>query len=239
MRKKLIFIGIIVIIIFVGIFGYKNLTKNEQITQEINMSKETLTGKRAVMVVAFKNFRDEEYFVPKEILEQAGVEVKTASNQKGIAIGDDGGEAKVDFLISEINLANTGDATEAPSHLSSNPASPDFNFDALVFVGGPGCLENLDNEDSYRLAQETVFQDKILASICISPVILAKAGVLKGKKATVWSSPINKESIKILEENGAIYQDKSTVIDGKIITANGPAAAKEFGEIIVRLLTSN
>ncbi|MBZ1345412.1 MAG: DJ-1/PfpI family protein [Candidatus Nealsonbacteria bacterium] len=172
--------------------------------------------------------------MPKEILEGAGAEIKTASNsepasrrtkgekrffsstKKGTAIGADGGDTEVDFLVSEINLTE---------------------FDAVIFVGGPGCLKYLDNENSYKVAKEAVSQDKILASICISPVILAKAGILKGKKATVWSSPMDKSPVKILEENGTIYQNKPVVVDGKIITANGPAAVREFGQTIVEVLT--
>jgi len=171
---------------------------------------------KVVEIIAFKDFRDEEYFVPKQILEEAGIEVKTASNQKGRAIGADGGEVEIDLLLSEVN----------PAELA-----------AVVFIGGPGCLENLDNESSYKVVQETVAQGKILASICISPTILAKAGVLNGKKATVWSSPLDKGPVKILEDNGAIYQDRAVVVDGKIITGNGPGASREFGEKIVEVLT--
>ena len=180
------------------------------------MPEKTIENKKIVMVIAFQNFRDEEYFVSKEILEEAGAEVKTVSNQMGWALGADGGEVKTDLLISEIDMAD---------------------FDGVVFIGGPGCLEYLDNENSYKVVKETVSQGKVLASICISPVILAKAGVLEGKKAAVWSSQMDKSPIQILEENGAIYYDESVVIDGKIITGNGPDAAEEFGEAIVEVLT--
>jgi len=180
------------------------------------MPEKTIENKKIVMVIAFKDFRDEEYFVPKEILEGAGAEVKTASNKMGRALGADGGEVEIDLLVKDLNPAE---------------------FDVVVFIGGPGCLGNLDNENSYQVAKETVSQNKILASICISPIILAKAGVLKGKKATVWSSPMDRSPVKILEENGAIYQDELVVVDGKIITGNGPGAAKEFGEAIVEVLT--
>ena len=212
MKKNLIFIGIIVILIVAGIFIYKGLTKKEEISMP-----ENLVGKKIAMIIAFRDFRDAEYFVPKEILEKAGIEVKTASNKKGIAIGADGGDVKVDLLVSEINPAE---------------------FAAVVFIGGSGCLENLDNESSYRVAQETVSQNRVLASICISPVILAKAGVLEGKKATVWSSVMDRSPIKILQNNGAIYEDKRVVVEGKIITGNGPEAAEEFGKTTVEVLTS-
>ena len=217
MKRNLIFIGIIVIVLMAGILIYLNvITKKEKppLQEKITMPK-TLEDKKIAIIVAFKDFRDEEYFVPKEILEKAGAEIKTASNKTGTAIGADGGEVNVGLLVSEINLAD---------------------FDAVVFIGGPGCLENLDNNNSYKVVQDTVSQNKVLASICISPTILAKAGVLQGKKATVWTSPMDKSAVKILEDNGAIYEDKSVVVDGKIITGNGPEASKEFGEAIIEAL---
>jgi len=172
-------------------------------------------GKKAVILVAFRDFRDPEYFIPKTILEKAGFETKTASDKSGIALGAEGGEAEIDLLLKEVVVDD---------------------FDAVVFVGGPGCLEHLNNEESYRIAKESVSKNKILASICISPIILAKAGVLKGKRATVWSSPLYKKPILDLKNNGAIYEKGPVVIDGNIITANGPKAAEEFGKTIVSLV---
>lgn len=177
---------------------------------------ENLERKNIVMVVAFRDFRDEEYFVPKQLFFVAGGNVKTASNKKGIAVGSDGGQVPIDFLISEIDLSQ---------------------FDAVVFIGGSGALECLDNRDSYKLAKNAISQKKVLAAICIGPAILAKAGVLERKKATVWSTPMDKSAIKILEDNGAIFEDKPVVVDGKIITGKGPGAAEEFGMKIIEALT--
>lgn len=179
------------------------------------MPEKSLKGKKIAMVISFLHFRDAEYFVPKEILEKAGAEITTFSNKKGIALGADGGEVKVDALVSELNP---------------------IDFDVVIFVGGPGCLKYLDNEESYRVAKETVFQEKILAAICIAPVILAKANVLDGKKATVWNSVFDKTPIKILQDYGAIRREESVVVDGRIVTANGPAAAKEFAQAIIELV---
>jgi protease I len=170
--------------------------------------------KKILFIIAFLDFRDEEYFIPKEILASAGFEIKTASNKQGTAIGADGGETKVDFLVSKVNIAD---------------------FAAVVFIGGPGCLKSLNNEDSYKLIKETLAQNKLLAAICISPVILAKAGVLQGKKATVWTSAMDKTAVKILAQNGAFYQDEPVVVDKKIITACGPVAAENFTKAILTL----
>ena len=168
--------------------------------------------KKIAIIIAFKNFKDEAYFIPLQLLEGAGVEIKVVSDELGMASGVDGGEVEVEIKLSDLNVSD---------------------FDAVVFIGGPGALGHLDNEDSYRVAKDVVAQDKVLAAICISPTILAKANVLQDKKATVWTSPLDKNPKKVLEENGAEYQDKDVVVDDRIITANGPKAAKEFGEAIL------
>jgi protease I len=215
MKKIIIPILIIAILGIAGILILKGQPKKEKVSiPKVETKMPEVKGKKAVMIIAFRDFRDAEYFVPKEILEKAGIEVKTASNKMGTAIGADGGDTNVDLLVSQIKVAD---------------------FDAIIFVGGPGCLDALDNEDSYKVARETVSQNKVLAAICISPVILAKAGVLKGKRATVWND-FAKTQAKILEKEGAIFEDKPVVVDGKIVTANGPKAAKEFGNTILELL---
>jgi protease I len=216
MRKNLIFVGIIIILVIGGISIYKNLTKKEEKSSKITMPENTLEGKKVAIIMAFKDFRDAEYFVPKEILERAGVKITPVSTQKGKALGADGGDVDIYLTLEELDPVD---------------------FDAIVFIGGPGALKELDNEKSYNIIKETISQNKVLGSICISPVILAKAGVLKDKRATVWSSPLDRGPIKILKENGATYIPEEVVIDGKIVTGNGPDAAEEFGTKLVGVLT--
>lgn len=172
-------------------------------------------NKKIAVIIASKDFKDEEYFTPQRIFDNAGAEIKVVSDELGTAQGVDGGEEKVDIKLSDLNVSD---------------------FDAVVFVGGPGALDHLDNESSYKIIKETVKQNKILAAICISPTILAKAGVLSGKKATVWTSAMDKSAKKTLEEHSAVFQDESVVQDGNVITANGPSAAEEFGRKIVEVL---
>lgn len=184
-------------------------------TISLVMSRES-SDKKVVMVIAFKDFKDEEYFVTRQVLEKGGLEITTVSNKKGTAQGVSGGQAPIDLSLDELKIED---------------------YDGLVFIGGPGCLKNLDQSVSYQIAQEAVKQDKVLGAICISPVILAKAGLLRDKKATVWSTPLDKSPVEILQENGADYQEQPVVIDGKIVTGNGPAAAKEFGQAVVQLMS--
>jgi len=180
---------------------------------------QALSDKRILMVIAFKDFQDDEYGVPWQIFEEAGVKITTVSASMGIATGMFGKEVTISITTSEVDVAD---------------------YDAVVFAGGRGLYDHFDDPNFNRIIKEAVEKGKILGAICISPVMLAKAGVLRGKRATVWmrpSRPIEKMPDEILKDNGAIYEAQSVVVDGKIVTANGPKAAKEFGEKIVEILS--
>jgi len=78
-----------------------------------------------------------------------------------------------------------------------------------------------------NLVQET-------AAIGLSPVVLAKAGILKGIKATVYPDD---KAIDELKKNGAGYKNKDVITSGSIITARNPESAKKFAEEICSFLT--
>ena len=170
------------------------------------------TNKKIALIIPLQNFQDEEYFIPLQNFKDAGFETVTASTSSGTALGACGGEASVDILIEDLNVKE---------------------FDAIVFVGGKGSVKYLDDPKFHNIAKSAVENDKILGAICFTPAILAKAGVLSGKKATVWSSNMHRETIKILEESDAQYVDSDVVSDGNIVTANGPQAAQKFAEKII------
>jgi len=172
-------------------------------------------AKKIAIIIAFNNFRDEEYFIPKQVLEMEGNKVITVSSQLGKAIGTYGGEVNIDMILEDIKINE---------------------FDAIIFAGGSGALAYLENKTCWEIAKHAISNKKVLGAICIGPTILARAGVLLNKKATVWSSPLDKSAIKILKEGGAIFGDNQVVQDGNIITANGPEASRKFGEAIARLL---
>lgn len=172
-------------------------------------------NKKIAIIIAFRNFRDEEYFIPREIFEKSSFEIKTVSEKKGIAVGAGGGEANVDLSIDQLKADN---------------------FDALILAGGPGAYKYIDDENIHRIIKDFFGQKKIIGAICIAPLILARSGILRQKKATVWSSVLDKKPIKILEQEQVSYNEKNVVLDGNIVTANGPAASKDFAQKIVELL---
>ena len=166
--------------------------------------------KNVAMFIAFQGFRDEEYTEPKKVLEAAGIKVTTVSTSKGSARGKFRVTAQVDKTIDEISPAD---------------------YDALTLVGGPGALEHLDNEKVHKIFQAASAQGKVIGAICISPVVLAHAGLLKGK--TVTSFP---DGAAELKKAGAVYTGKDLETDGKLVTADGPLPAKKYGQALVELL---
>ncbi len=166
--------------------------------------------KRVGFFIAFQGFRDEEYAEPKRILEKAGIKVDTISTSKGMAKGKIKIMAEVDKTIEEVDLSQ---------------------YSCLALVGGPGALKDLDKPDVHKLFTDFYKSGKPIAAICISPVILAHAGLLKGKKTTVYP-----DGVKELEKAGAIYTGEGCEKDSNIITANGPASAKAYGDAIVEAI---
>jgi len=185
---------------------------NNQDTQKTDEVVEMdLTDKTAVMIIAPKNFRDEELLNTKEVLEKHGVDVIVASKGVSKATGSLGSTVDVDKDITNVKVND---------------------YDAVIFVGGAGTNVYFNDETALGIARDSYELGKITAAICIAPVILANAGVLDGKKATVFSS--GKDDIMA---NGADYTGEQVTQDGKVITGNGPAAARSFGELIAKELS--
>ncbi len=166
--------------------------------------------KSVLMVIAPENFRDEELFETKEVLDAAGLQTTIASVQKGVCNGKLGGKANAAIALSDAKASD---------------------YAAVVFVGGMGSEVYFKDPVAHDLAWEMYADGKIVSAICIAPVILANAGLLKGRKATVYS-----DGAETLKTNGADYTGDQVTVDGMIITGNGPASSKEFGRTVADLI---
>jgi protease I len=160
----------------------------------------------ALMVIAPTVFRDEEYAEPKRVLEARGVSVTTASIAPGECIGKLG--------------------LHATATMSVRTAG-ELDWDAVVFVGGAGAAVFFDDPDAHHLATRQLDGAGVLAAICVAPSTLARAGLLRGVRATAFPS-----QEQDLRENGAIWTGDPVTTDGRIVTGNGPEAAERFGEAV-------
>ena len=170
--------------------------------------EEVIQGKRIAMIIGISGYDTSELHEPKKIFESMGGIVHIVSTETGEAISGAGVSAKVDVIIDNLSVDN---------------------YDAIVFVGGGGAGYYFDHPKAHAIAKETLKKEKILASICAASTILAKAGVLEGKRATgYYKDPI--------VEHGGKYSTEFVTRDGNLITAIGPNVVKEFAEAIVLAL---
>ena len=179
-------------------------------TQSDTPELPNLEGKRVAMVIAHRDFRDEELLKPKTLLEKAGARVTVASSSLEPATGVLGAKVTPDVLLKDVDAGD---------------------YEAVVFIGGPGAKEYWDDRTAHALARAGVEQGKVVAAICIAPVTLANAGLLDGKRATVWKTESGR-----LRAQGADYTGAEVEVDGRLITSNGPEAAEDFGKAIAEAL---
>jgi protease I len=105
------------------------------------------------------------------------------------------------------------------------------DYDAFVFIGSQTFKEYFDNKDILKLVQAANEKKKILAAIDTAAGIFACADIVKNKKVTSFVS-----QRKRLIDAGAKWENNNLEIDGRLITANGPDAARMFGTAILRML---
>jgi protease I len=161
-----------------------------------------LDGKQVLFVI-YNWYEDNEYGIPRAILEDLGVVVTVASLTTEVMEGMHGGQVRPDALLADVH---GGD------------------YDAVIFPGGAGY--EAGDPEGQRIAREAAAEGRVVAGICRGPLTLARAGVLEGKRVTTV------RSAAVMEEAGAIVISADVERDGNIITAQGPDSSRRFGETI-------
>jgi len=146
---------------------------------------------KVLFVIAPQNFRDEEFSIPKQILERERIKITVASITTDTCTGMLGLRIKPDIAVI--------DAREV-------------DYDGIVIVGGSGSPRLADSLEVTNLVKRFFAANKLIASICLAAVVLARAGILKGKSATVYPADF---AVAELQRSGAFYEEKKLVVDGK------------------------
>lgn len=110
------------------------------------------------------------------------------------------------------------------------------NFDILIIPGGYGAEEiEIHNDVVVSWIKDQMNKVTLMTSVCTGAFLLAKAGLLDGKRATThWMDidRLEREFEKVLVERGVKYVD-----EGSIITSGGISAGINMSFfLIVKLL---
>ncbi len=108
----------------------------------------------------------------------------------------------------------------------------DRDYDMVVLPGGlPGADHLNGNRQLHQLLQKMNSNGKWLAAICAAPKVFAKAGLLKGKKATSFPGSLDGYDLSEID-----YREEAIVIDGNLVTSRGPGTAMDFALTLIELL---
>ena len=136
-----------------------------------------------------------------------------------------------------IDMVSISDSYEVTSShnvtLKTDKLIGEADFDEAEMIILPGGIPGTPNLLACKTLTDKIVEfnekDKLLAAVCAAPTILAKLGILDGRKATCYPS-------KTEELTGAEYIKQPVVIDGNIITSRGMGTCIDFaGEIITKL----
>jgi len=124
----------------------------------------------------------------------------------------------VDYLVDEINVDD---------------------FDAVAIPGGfekYNFYVDAYDEKFLSLIREFHSKEKIIASICVGALPVAKCGVLVGKRGTTY----NKRGVRqeMLRQLGVEVINEPIVVDGNIITSWNPSTAVDVALLLLEQLTS-
>lgn len=168
---------------------------------------------KVLIAIPPERFRDEELLIPVKKFQEAGVTYELASVHVGVVMGVLGKKAKVNRTFEDVLMKGIDD------------------YYALMIVGGPGTQLHLwNNRHLLELIRIFNTKEKVVAGIDNAPIVIAKAGILKKKPATVAPGATIREMMK----EDAIIQNKPVVFKDKIITASGFEAAGEFASVIIK-----
>ncbi len=184
---------------------------------------------KKILVLVGDYVEDYEVMVPFQALQMLGYEVHAVCPDK--KAGDVVRTAVHDF---------EGDQTYSEKRGHNFQINYDFDkvnpdeYDGLVLPGGRAPEYIRLNEKVIEIVKHFAEAGKPIAAICHGPLVLAAAGVLKGKKAT--SYPAVGPDVK---NAGAEWIDiglSDALVDGNLVTAQAwpahPAWIRKFVELL-------
>lgn len=105
-------------------------------------------------------------------------------------------------------------------------------IEVLVVPGGRGSLDQVSNHELLAFVADRAMECELVTSVCTGALILAAAGLLKGRQATTHHLAFE----DLAAYDGVHVLRQRYVHDGKIVTAAGIAAGLDMALYVVTLL---
>jgi cyclohexyl-isocyanide hydratase len=107
------------------------------------------------------------------------------------------------------------------------------SLDVVMVPGGPGQQDLMEDPVALKFLQQQAATAKYVTSVCTGSLVLAAAGLLRGKRATCHWAAV--EHLPLL---GAIPASERVVVDGNIVTGAGVASGIDFALALAAILES-
>ena len=160
-----------------------------------------------VMVPLANGFEEIEALTIIDVLRRAGIQTDTIGVIGSFIESKHGIRVMVDKRLNEVN---------------------EDNYDAIILPGGSPGYENLrKSKRVIEILKKFNSQNKLIGAICGAPLILAREGLLDNKKATIYPG---------MERELPHPRDEPVIVDGNIVTSQGPGTAMKFALTLVKLL---
>lgn len=157
-----------------------------------------------ILVPLANGFEEIEAVTVIDVLRRAGMNVVTAGLPGSRIKGSRGMQVMADTRLEQVD----------PS-----------KFDAIILVGGnPGYINLGRSNKILDMVVKFNLDKKLIGAICAAPSILAQAGILEDRAATICPG---------MEREIPRPKGKRVIQDDNIITSQGPGTAMEFALKIV------
>ena len=165
-----------------------------------------------VYILLGTGFEEAEALVTADVLRRASLPVSLAGVGGEYVTGSHNITVRADIAVEDVALSDG---------------------DTVVLPGGMGGVASIEGSKAAMALAREAAEKYRLAAICAAPTVLARAGLLKKGARCVCYPGMEGE----LSAAGAVPQpDRSTVVDGNLVTGRAAGSAFDFGLTLVEVL---
>lgn len=176
--------------------------------EELNL-KFASSKKKIAILVASRDFYEDEYFIPRKLFVENKFDIDVISDDFP-AIGSNGTIINVDKQFPVVS-------------------SKDYN--ALFVCGGKGMIKVSKNKEAQEILKSFIDEKKPVALICHAPLLAAEAKVIKDVEITGWPDIVG----KIKRAKGK-WTGMPIEKSGLIFSAVGPDEAEDLAYVLSNFL---